>query len=307
MREKIRDAAQSLGYLPNLNARNLSMRSSHVIGLFASPDTRLGRGINEALVEGITEALHASGYDLFYGLSRKRRTKYPVPFWRFDGAILMQHPRPETVQELDMRHVPYVCLNERVGNPAASVLADDASGMKSILTHLSDLHHELVAYANAPNINFPHYSTVDRHQTLLEFAPKYGIRLLPGHDQAFQLHTPAKFVRNVIIDGGATAIIAYDHQVAFMIMGAAHGMGLRIPLDFSLICFNDVFPMSIVCPAMTTVDVPGREMGRLAAELLLKDLNSPKPLKPQEVRLPEHLIVRDSTAGAHQPQKGLRE
>jgi DNA-binding LacI/PurR family transcriptional regulator len=92
-----------------------------------------------------------------------------------------------------------------------------------------------------------------------------------------------------------------------MVMGAAHGMGLRIPQDFSLVCFNDVFPMSIVCPAMTTVDVPGREMGRLAAELLLKDLNSPKPLKPQEVRLPEHLIVRDSTAGAHQPQKGLKE
>jgi LacI family transcriptional regulator len=307
MRQKIRDTARTLGYTPDLSARNLSLRNSHVIGLFASPHTHLADGINESLVEGITETLHAGGYDVFYGLSRRRRTKNPVPFWRFDGAVLMQAPRPETVMELDMRHVPYVCVNERLGHPAACVLADDASGMKCIVSHLVDLNHEVIAYAGAPTNYFDHYSMKERHSTLVELAEKHNLKLVAGHELAFHSHTPGKFVRNAVVDAGATAIIAYDHQVAFTVMGAAHGMGLRIPQDFSLVCFNDVFPMAAVCPALTTVVVPGRDMGRVAAEILLSDLGSPKPLKPQEVRLPEHLIVRGSTAGARPPSSRLKD
>jgi LacI family transcriptional regulator len=307
VRQKIRETASSLGYTPDLSARNLSMRNSHVIGLFASPHTHLADGINESLMEGITETLHAAGYDVFYGLSRRRRTKNPVPFWRFDGAVLMQAPRAETVAELDMRHVPYVCVNERYGHPAAYVLADDASGMKCIVSHLMDLNHEQIAYANAPTNFFTHYSTEERHNALVELAEKNNLRLVPGHEQPFHSHTPARFVRNAVVDNGATAIIAYDHQVAFMVMGAAVAMGLRIPQDFSLVCYNDVFPMAAVCPALTTVAVPGREMGRIAAEILLSDLGSAKPIKPQEVKLPEHLIVRGSTAGARPPSARLKD
>lgn len=303
VREKIRETAAKVGYRPDISARNLSMRNSHIIGLFASPHTHLADGINESLVEGITETLHAGGYDVFYGLSRRRSAKSPVPHWRFEGALLMQAPRPETMAELDSRNVPYVCVNEQVGHPTAYVLADDASGMKSILSHLDDLNHEVVAYANASHYNFPHYSTVERHKTLLEFAPKHNIRVLPGHDQPFNTHAPGKFVRAAVVDGGATAIIAYDHHLAFNIMGTAHAMGLRIPQDFSLVCFNDVFPMAIVYPPLSTVAVPGREMGRLAAELLLEGLASRKTPSAQEFRLAEHLIVRGSTCTAHHPHE----
>jgi DNA-binding LacI/PurR family transcriptional regulator len=209
----------------------------------------------------------------------------------------MQSPRREIIEELDGRHVPYVCVNDRLGKPAACVLADDVSGMKSILTHLTDLDHETIAYASAPGSYFPHHSKEDRHNTLVEFSAKLNVQLVAGHDEPFNPHTPAEFVRSAVMEAGATAIIAYDHHVAFMVMGAAHAMGMRIPQDFSLICFNDVFPMSTICPAVTTIAVPGREMGRKAAEILLEELASPKSSSPREIRLPEHLIVRGSTAG----------
>jgi LacI family transcriptional regulator, galactose operon repressor len=307
MRQKIRETAQKLGYVPDLGARNLSLRNSRVIGLFASPHTHIGEGINEALIEGITETLHGNGYDVFYGLTRRRRTKNPVPFWRFDGAVLMQAPRPEIIAELDTRRVPYVCVNERLGHPAASVMADDVSGMKAIVSHLTDLSHETIAYANAPSNYFTHYSVEERHNTLVEMAKAQNLKLVEGHENPFHAHTPATFVRKMVIEGGATAVIAYDHQIAFMLLGAANGMGLRIPQDFSLICFNDVFPMSIIYPPLTTVLVPGREMGRLAAEMLLSDLASPKPLTSREIRVPEYLIIRSSTDspfGISRPQAG---
>jgi len=294
VRTKIWDTARQLGYVPDLSARSLSLRNTRVIGLFASPQTHVAEGINESLLEGIAETLHSGGYDVFFGLSPVRSTKNALPFWRFDGAVLMQAPKTETVAEMDLRRVPYVCVNERVGKPVAYVLADDAMGMKRTISHLTQLGHKRFAYANARAAYFSHYSVNERYGTLLSAAREQTIRLVPGHDTPF--HSPAEFVRSTIIEGGATAMITYDHQIAVMVLGAAYGLGLRIPQDFSLVCFNDVFPVSITYPSLTAVAVAGREIGRLGADLLLNHLLSPQPHSGRELRVAEDLIVRSSTA-----------
>jgi DNA-binding LacI/PurR family transcriptional regulator len=100
------------------------------------------------------------------------------------------------------------------------------------------------------------------------------------------------------MEGGATAIITYDHAIAVTVLGAAYGMGLRIPQDFSLVCFNDVFPVSILYPSLTAVAVAGREIGRLGADLLLNHLMTPQAHTGRVIRVAEDLIVRSSTAPA---------
>src|SRR5438552_15174843 len=185
VREKILATAQKLGYVPDLAARNLNRRSTRIIGLFASPQTHVAEGINESLLEGIAEVLHAGGYDVFFELSASSSMDAALPFWRFDGAILMQAPKPETVIELDRRRVPYVCVNERIGNPVAHVLADDAMGMNRALEHLVQLGHRRIAYANARASYFSHYSVTDRYETLLSGVRERGVELVEGHDTPF--------------------------------------------------------------------------------------------------------------------------
>src|SRR3954454_16094454 len=97
VREKILATAQKLGYVPDLAARNLNRRSTRIIGLFASPQTHVAEGINESLIEGIAEVLHAGGYDVFFELGATDGPEKALPFWRFDGAILMQAPKAETI------------------------------------------------------------------------------------------------------------------------------------------------------------------------------------------------------------------
>src|SRR3954464_9307499 len=89
VREKILDTARKLGYAPDLAARNLNRRNTRIVGLFASPQTHVAEGINESLIEGIAEVLHAGGYDVFFELSAISGRDRALPFWRFDGAILM--------------------------------------------------------------------------------------------------------------------------------------------------------------------------------------------------------------------------
>jgi LacI family transcriptional regulator len=293
LRQKILAASEELGYKADINARSLSIGQSSVVGLFASPKTHVAEGINEALIEGIVETLHSGGYEVFFEMTPMHKKNHRLPQWRFDGAVLMQDPKTETVMELDVRGVPYVCVNERVGQAVAYVLADDVMGMNRAISHLMQLGHRRFAYANVRVSVATHYSVFDRYNTLLEAASNGTIELVDGHEMPFD--SPSEFLQSAVIRQGATAIIAYDHRGAIRLLGAAHQMGLRVPEDFSLISFNDVFPVALLCPALTVVSVPGREMGRLGGDLLLNHLISPREKTGKEVRVAEDLIVRGST------------
>ena len=294
VREKILSTARKMGYVPDLAARNLNRQSTHIIGVFSSPRTHIAEGINESLLDGMAAVFHPGGYDVFFELTSLDDSHSPLPFWRFDGAILLQVPKPATVTELDRRRVPYVCVNEKVGNPAAYVLADDAMGASRALEHLVQIGHRKIAYANAMATYFTHYSVTERYETLLAGMRQHDLTPVEGHDTPFSSATD--FLRSAVQDRGATAVITYDHHIAVMLVGAASSMGLRIPNDFSLICFNDVFPVALLAPPLTAVAVSGRQMGRIGADLLLTSLVSKKPGPAKEIRVPEDLIVRGSTA-----------
>lgn len=296
VRQRILETAARMGYVPDLAARNLNRRETRMIGLFASPATHVGEGINDSLIDGISVVLHNNGYDVFFEIASQSRSQPALPAFRFDAAILMQAPKASTIVELDRRRVPYVCVNERTGTPIASVLADDVLGMNRAVDHLAQFGHKRIAYANAQAGYFAHYSVTERYETLIEGVRRNGQFLVDGHDVPFS--SASDFLETTVRRGGATAIITYDHRIAVSIMGAAHAAGLRVPDDFNIICFNDVFPVSLMAPALTAVSVSGREIGRIGAELLLNALNSPKPgaVVPREIRVPEDLIVRGSTA-----------
>ena len=91
-------------------------------------------------------------------------------------------------------------------------------------------------------------------------------------------------------------MITYDHHIATTLIGAAPPLGLQVPQQFSLICFNDVFPVALLPPPLTAVAVSGREMGRIGADLLLNSIVATKPHATREIRVPEDLIVHASTA-----------
>ena len=175
VREKIIETARKMGYVPDLAARNLNRQQTRIIGVFSSPRTHIAEGINESLLDGFAAVLHPAGYDVFFELSSAQSHGHALPFWRFDGALLMQSPKPETIVELDRRRVPYVCVNERVGNPVASVLADDVMGANRALEHLVQMGHKKIAYANALSSYFNHYSVTERYETFLAGMKKYGI------------------------------------------------------------------------------------------------------------------------------------
>ena len=79
-------------------------------------------------------------------------------------------------------------------------------------------------------------------------------------------------------------------------MKAFNDVGLLVPADISLVGFDDVALASYVRPPLTTVSNPKQQMGRAAAELLLRLLSHEAVDGSETSPLPVHLVVRESTA-----------
>src|SRR6185369_4424899 len=89
-----------------------------------------------------------------------------------------------------------------------------------------------------------------------------------------------------------TAIFACNDEMAAGVYKAAYRLGLRIPEDLSVAGFDDSPLASRLWPSLTTVRLPIRDMGRLAASKLLPSM--PRAEADTSIVVP-HLIVRDSS------------
>ena len=96
----------------------------------------------------------------------------------------------------------------------------------------------------------------------------------------------------------STAVLVYTHYLAIKLLQKAWEAGLRVPNDLSVVTFSNSYPVEDVIPPLTTVALPTEEMGRMAAEMVLEQIETNGEAAPRRVVLKETLIVRKSTAPA---------
>jgi LacI family transcriptional regulator len=93
-----------------------------------------------------------------------------------------------------------------------------------------------------------------------------------------------------------TALFAFNDISAMGAIRALRDSGLRVPDDVSVAGFDDIQSAAYQNPGLTTVRQPLREMGRLAAEIVLRRIKRPLPgLDHRETTVEPELIVRETT------------
>jgi DNA-binding LacI/PurR family transcriptional regulator len=94
-----------------------------------------------------------------------------------------------------------------------------------------------------------------------------------------------------------TAVVCYSHYEAVPLLKEAWERGVRVPDELSVIAFNDVFPLDCTIPPVTRVRVPADDIGRYAAEQLLKQIDKGRRDSAPHAKLfGEGLVVRESCA-----------
>ena len=114
--------------------------------------------------------------------------------------------------------------------------------------------------------------------------------------EAFQQEAGYRAARRLVAGGDPpTAILCANDLVALGALRAAREAGLECPEQISLVGFNDIPFAEFFAPPLTTVRIPQREMGVLAAGLLLAAIEA-QPITTRRLLVEAHLVVRGSTA-----------
>lgn len=292
LRERVLQVAKDMGYRPSWTASALARGTTHQIGLLFPYSIPELRGIYEEMMQKTTEVFEAAGYHLLFVPTRAGWQDI-LRSQRLDGALVTQVTSEELSETLVSSGMPAVMVNVEGDPTLAHVMPDDAGGARLALRHLVQLGHKDIAFLRMGRASFAeHFSLRVRREAFLD-----AMRLAGLSDRAVVADEPLElFLDRVKLGrGGVTAVICYTHTEAVKLLPLLHARGIRVPHDVSLVCFNDVFPMADLVPAMTTVAVPGGAIGAAAADLVLRQIRG-EEVSEKRVLLPESLVVRKSTA-----------
>jgi LacI family transcriptional regulator len=203
--------------------------------------------------------------------------------------------------EMARYHIPVVLLDSSFPLDGVSrVLSDDIDGIRQAISHLHDLGHRRIAYiSGALNSGAATLRETGYHRAMA------GLRLpVPdGYVTYGEWKIPViKEVTERLLEhpeGRPTAILCADDKTALVASRTAQRQGLRVPADLSIVGFADLEMARYGNPPLTTIAQPFAELGSAAVRSLLaasERLDRQEKAETVEVLLPNHLVVRESTA-----------
>lgn len=287
VKERILAAAAEIGYAPDLMARGLRAERMNLVGAVGLQSPYV---VVTDLFIGIVEILSQAGVHLSLHLAPTAEEADRPPPWRVDGIFVVSTESAEVIQPIDASGLPYVTLNAPCGPQGAAVLFDDVQGSRLAMQHLFDLGHRRIAYANADAPNHP--SLAIRHQAYVDFLHEAGLSPVRVPEYC-KMEDPVAFLQ-AIRRAGATAVLTYYHHSAIRLCHAAVQLGLKVPQDLSVVCFNDAYGVDSLNPALTAISLPHHSAGRAAATMLLQLIRGEK-IEKRVISLPERLIIRESS------------
>ena len=305
-KEKIQKYAKENNYKPNFNALSLKNRQTKTIGIIIP---NMLNYFFAQVFNGIEKVANEKGYKIISCISNESyvkevETMEMLSNGSIDGFILSL--AEETVLKNDFKHCDEILENgtpivmfDRVAETihCDKVITDDFKGASKTVKYL--------AKSGSKNIAF--ISTISnlkigkkRHQGYLKGLEKAGLPvnnnlIINIIDEDYKKYE--SILAPVFNSNDIDAVIATDESSAIAAMKTAQKMGLKVPENFSVVCFSNGILARHSQPKMTTVSQHGEKMGATAAKLLIDRLENKSEEKEEmkTVIIKTDLVERNST------------
>jgi len=305
-RRKVLKAAEELSYTPNSLARSLRAQRSNLIAVLVGDNTD---PYFAEIMRGVEDVANESGYLTIVCNSDRTPTKelhylrvlqdYRIDGVIFAGSALNESGYPEqlekVVQAMMDRGAAVVTLAQHTLH-VPSIQADNFGGAREMAARLIALGHSRIAFVTGPSNAMVANVRLQGYMAALVEAglPIDPTLLLPGNFDRPSGEQAVRYLAQMAVEQRPTAIFAANDETAFGVLSGLKQLGWHVPKDISVCGFGDAPMARVVVPALTTVHISLRELGRAGAGNLLAQLHH-KQVPSLEV-LPTTIIERDTTA-----------
>lgn len=298
--EKINQAIDELGYIPNMSARSLVSNSSKVIALISHLTGNKKSSIMEdpfhSVFIGNAEAtLRENGYYLM--VRTVETTADLLAFlrnWNVDGLFCTGIFQDSFFEKLIELNVPTVLIDSYVEHPnIRNVGLEDYKGGYIATKYLIEKGHHHIAFAS-PIIK-ERGVVSERFLGYKDALAEYSIPFNPTliFEQELDFDTTFALGCEIAKRKEITAVFATADILAAGIMAGIQKCGKKIPHDISIVGFDDLNICRLTSPNLTTIHQDASLKSKIAVNLLVELLEN-KSAKNHKTILPVHLIERDS-------------
>lgn len=307
-RERVRRVAAGLDFYPSAAGQTLRTRATRMIG-FVVPD--ISSSFYANALKGAQHRLQASGYqitlmDTDERPDRERAALLALAAGRVDGIILCSSMRDVSVvrsieQRLQLPIVLFDNLLDGVG--AGRVTLANKAGVQLLVGHLAGIHgHRRIGYVGGIE------SETSGAERLAGF--RLGMRghglsiderwVRPGDwtEAAGRSETAALLA----LADPVTAIVYPCADLALGGLSELHARGVAVPGEVAIVCFDDTDAAPLLDPPLTVLARRDREIGDLAASMVLRALEK-ATAGPMDVRITMELAIRRSCGCGEIPRE----
>ncbi len=305
-RARVLEAAERLGYRPNISAQRLATGRAGAIGIVFQGGGRFGPHSSE-FMGGLSTRLQRDGIDILVSTVETEEEE-AAAYRRLAAskrvdAVIVHTPactdaRIALLQALDLPFI--VHGRSEAKKPFAFLDIDNFGAIATATKHLSDFGHRRIALINGDTASTYARDRENAWRTTLAAHDLDADPALVGHGE-FTDETGFRLMQSFLaLPAPPTAVIAGSMMSALGAMRAIRIAGLALGSDVSLIAHDDVFPYlspDNLVPALTTTQSPIRAAGERIGDMALRLLQGEKLEALQEV-WPVDFVVRASTGPA---------
>lgn len=294
-RQRVRAAADRLGYVPHSGARSLITRRTGTLGVLL-PDL-YGEFFSE-LIRGIDQTAQRHGYHMVLASSHSDAREIAAAVGsmrgRVDGFVVMSPDVSALPALADLaRTFPAVVLGAgpEVGG-FATISVANYEGAVAMTEHLLALGHKRIAFICGPGGNVDAAERLRGVCAATKDVEGVQVDEYPGD---FRQETGYNTTK-LLLDRPTRpdVIFCANDAMAIGAIGALHEAGMRVPADLAVVGFDDIPIARFLTPPLTTVRVPIAELGANATESLIDTLRGGAPLTARSELMPTSLVVRAS-------------
>lgn len=261
------------------------------------------------IVRGIDEVARGAGYELTLAQSNHRFREEGRALARFrengvDGVIVeptmsaLDNPNHQQYQALLANGIPLVFLDCALADlPAPGIVLDDEAGGYQATKYLLSLGHRRIGMVYKK----VHLPAVNRYRGYARALAEAGLGPEPKLVRSFHEPEPCVPVGYIhtkeLLDLGPerpTAIFYYNDETAVDGYRAIWEAGLTVPADVSVVGFDDSALARLQPISLTSLTHPKQEAGRLAAHLLLEQIDGSIARERKIYTFQPELVIRNS-------------